>query len=303
VTSEGRRAVVPAPLATGSVVRVIAPAGPFEPPLLWRALGWLAQHYRVRYERGIFSRRGYFAGDDERRREELERALGEPEVGAIFCARGGYGSSRFVHRIDWSLLGRRPRWIVGFSDVTVLHVEAARQGVASIHGPNLTGLGRGCARTRAEMLAVLEHAERPRLLEGLQGLCSGHAEGPLFGGNLTLLHACAAADRLIVPAGAVLLVEDVGEQPYRLDRMLSSLGAAGHLARLSAVVVGELTHCDAAADGVTAADVLTELLVPLGVPVVTGMPVGHGRDNLPVVLGGHARVRAEGGRAQVELWA
>src|SRR5690606_17243325 len=133
----GEPAIVPPALRPRGVVRVVAPSGPFEPALVWRGLGWLAERYRVRFDRGIFSRRGYLAGDDARRAEELARAIVEPEVEAVFCARGGFGASRYVHRIDFSALRSAPRWVVGFSDVTAIHVECASVGVASLHAANV----------------------------------------------------------------------------------------------------------------------------------------------------------------------
>ncbi len=264
-------------------------------------MGWLSDRYQVRYDRAIFSAEGYFAGSDARRRQELEGALHEDEVAAIVCARGGYGVSRYVHRIDWSILRRAPRWLVGFSDVTALHVEAAKQAVASLHGANLTGLGRGDAKTREQLVACLEQPQAPRRWSELRvlGAESGSVRGQLFGGNLALLHACAAAGALVVPDGCVMLLEDIGERPYRLDRMLSTLLAAGHFDRVAAFLIGELCGCEPGADGVTAEEVFEQVLRPLGVPVLANAPVGHGLRNEAVVLGCQVQVkaRAHGGEA------
>lgn len=269
--------------------------------LAWVGLGWLATRYRVRFSRGLFARKGYLAGADGRRRDELAASLCDPEVRAVLAARGGYGASRFIHDLDWTAFANNPRWIVGFSDITALHAEAARHGVASIHGPNLTGLGRGDARARAAVIRALEEPSSPRAYEDLDILSPGAAEGPLFGGNLTMLHACAAAGRLLVPEGAVLLLEDVTERPYRIDRMLATLAVGGHLARASAVVLGDFTQCDPGPDRVTVDQVLAESLGALGIPVVKGVPVGHALRNDPVVLGGHARVEALGARGRILL--
>lgn len=289
---EGEPVIVPPALGPGSVVRVVAPSGPFEPALVWRGLGWLAERYRVRFDRGIFSRRGYLAGDDARRAEELARAIVEPEVEAILCARGGFGASRYVHRIDFSALRSAPRWVVGFSDVTAIHVECASAGVASLHAANVTAIGRADAATRAGLVRALEAPRRERRFDGLRRLAPGRAEGVLFGGNLALLHACAAAGRLRVPPRAVLFVEDVGERPYRIDRMVSTLVAGGHLDPIVAVVVGELVGCGPGPDGVTAEDALVEVLAPLGIPILAGLPCGHGLRNEPLVLGALAHVVA-----------
>jgi len=281
---------MPPALRPGDTVAVVAPSSPFEPTLAWVGLGWLARRYRVRFDRGLFTRHGYLAGSDDRRRRELEVALGDPDVRAIVAVRGGYGLSRFVHELDWARFAERPRWIVGFSDVTAIHVETARLGVASIHGSHVTGLGRGDARARAAMVRVLEEPDAPRAFEDLGVFRPGRARGPLVGGNLAILHACAAAGRLALPDGCVLLLEDVTERPYRVDRMLSTLEAGGHLARASAVLLGDFHQCDPGSDRVTVEEVLCERLVRLGVPVAYGFPIGHARRNDPVVLGGPARV-------------
>ena len=295
--------IVPAPLAPGSTVRIIAPASPFDLRLMWRGMGWLAERYRVRFSRRIFERCGYLAGSDDSRLAELRRALEEADVGAVFCARGGYGISRIAHRIDWNVLRRSPRWLVGFSDVTALHVEASASGVASLHASNVTGLGRGDALMRAAMVRALEHPDEARVFDDLEVVTAGDAHGQLQGGNLTLLHACAVAGRLRIADGCVLLIEDVGERPYRIDRMLTTLQVGGYLARPSAFVVGELDDCRAGADGVTTRDVIAERLGRLGVPVVTGAPVGHGLRNQPVVLGLTARVAANAAGGVVKFGA
>jgi muramoyltetrapeptide carboxypeptidase len=293
--------VFPPPLRPGDVVAAVAPSGPFEPALAWVGLGWLAERYEVRFSHGMFARTGYLAGSDERRRDELASALADPRVRAVVAARGGYGASRFAHALDWDAFARSPRWIIGFSDITALHVEAARVGVASIHGPHLTSLGRGDARARAAFVRALEEPRAPSTYDGLVAVRAGTHTGTLFGGNLALLQACAAAGRLVVPEGCVLLLEDVTEKPYRVDRMLATLEVGGYLERAGAVVLGDFTECAPGPDGITVEDVLAERLSRLGVPVVRGVPVGHGLRNDPVVLGGRARVEARGGAGCLTL--
>jgi len=250
-------------------------------------MGFLASRYRVRFSRRIFSRTGYLAGDASARGRELAEALADPDVKAIACARGGYGASQFAHGLDWGAFARAPKWIVGFSDATVLHVEAAAAGVASLHGPNLTGIGPGDARTRASWIEALEHPDAARSFD-LQVIVPGSARGVLRGGNLTLLHASAAAGRLRLGAGTLLLLEDVTERPFRIDRMLTTLREGGHLAGVVGVVLGDFTDCDPGPDGLRAEEVVTSVLAPLGVPIARGLPVGHGRRNEPIVLGAPA---------------
>ena len=284
---------LPPALRRGDLVHVVAPSSPFEPVLGWRGLAALRDRYRVRFDRGMFTRTGYLAGSDARRAGELRRALLDPEVRAIVAMRGGYGASRYADALPWEALARGPKWIVGFSDVTALHVEAARVGVASIHGPHVTALGRRSDRlARDELFATLESPAVKRSFEGLESVVPGRAEGPLFGGNLTLVHACATTGRLAPPRGAVLFLEDVTERPYRIDRMLTTLVRGGHLREVSAVVLGDFTECGPGPDRVTVGHVIRDTLGVLGVPVVAGLPCGHDRRNVPLVLGAHTLVDA-----------
>jgi muramoyltetrapeptide carboxypeptidase len=214
--------------------------------------------------------------------------MADPRVRAIVAARGGYGAMRIVDFLPWDAWAARPNWIVGFSDVTALHACAWARGVASVHGPHVTGLGRG--EGNDAFSAALESPRAPRVWAGLRVVHEGRAEGPIFGGNLALLTAMAAAGRLIVPEGCVLALEDVTEKPYRIDRMMTSLLLGGHIQRAGAIVLGAFTQCAPGPDGVAAEEVLAERA--RGVPVVAGAPFGHAARNDAFVLG--ARVTVEG---------
>jgi len=287
-----RRSVIPAPLQPGSRVRVIAPSGPFDRTLVLRGLGWLGQRYRVEFDWSIFEREGFLAGSDARRLDELNRALSDPELGAIVAARGGYGLTRIAHLAEYGALLRHPKWIVGFSDITALHVEATALGIASIHGPNAAALGRSDDWTRDRFIRALEAPEAPLDFTGLDCLVAGAVSGPLAGGNLSLLLACQATGRLHLPEGAILVVEDVTESAYRVDRMLSALLAGGALDRVAGVVVGDFTDCPDS-QRVSVQAVVRERFGSLGVPVLAGLRVGHGRYNEFVQLGALAEIDGE----------
>jgi muramoyltetrapeptide carboxypeptidase len=290
--------IVPPPLRPGDLVAVFAGSSPFDATLAFRGLAFLRGRYRVRWSRSLFERKGYLAGDDDRRLGELARALADPDVRALVAVRGGYGLPRIAPALDLAPLARDPRWIVGFSDVTALHVELARLGVASLHGPMVAALGRGDAWTRERWIRALEDPLAPLAFEGLRAWAPGRAEGPLVGGNLSLLHAAAAAGRLALPPAAVILLEDVGERPYRLDRMLTTLAQGGLFRDAAGVLVGDFTDCLPGPDGVRAEDVLRERLGGLGIPVLAGAPVGHERYNHPLVLGRRFRLDAAEGSAR-----
>jgi muramoyltetrapeptide carboxypeptidase len=276
--------IVPEALSPGARVAVIAPSSAFDRTLVFRGLGWLAERYRVEFDASLFDRSGYLAGSDARRLSELDRCLRDPGLSAIVTARGGYGLSRIVASADWAALRTAPKWLVGFSDATLLHLGALRMGVAALHAHNVGGLGRGDAKARQTWLETLEAPRRPRSFGGLSFWVPGRASGPLVGGNLTLLESAAASGWLALPPGALLMIEDVTEQAYRVDRMLSALTAAGVFDRLAGVIVGDFTDCPPSR-GVAVSEVLRERLGALRVPVAAGLRVGHGAWNEPLVFG------------------
>lgn len=291
--------VCPRPLRPGDCIHAIAPSSPFPATLGWCGLGWLASRYRVCFSRDVFRTHGYLAGTDDLRAQQLTRALQDPQARAIVAMRGGYGLHRIVGRVDWSLLAANPKWIVGFSDITALHVEAAAAGIMSMHASMLAQLGRGDAHARQRWLEALEHPEQPRCWTGLTTWKTGQAAGPLVGGNLSVLHASCVAGRWRLPEGAILFIEDVGERPYRLDRMLTTLLHGGHFDAASGVIVGQLTDCYPGADGWTAEQVVREVLGNLSVPIVAGLPAGHDLRNDPIILGAPARIIAGPSEASV----
>jgi muramoyltetrapeptide carboxypeptidase len=286
------RFVFPPEVRAGDLVAVVAPSSPFGLDDFWRGLAWLRDRYRLVARTSILSRSAYLAGDDERRTSELASAMQDPEVRAIVAARGGYGATRILDALPWDAFAASPKWIVGFSDVTALHATAWSRGIATIHGPHVTGLGHDATPwLRACFLAALERPRARRVWESLRVVRGGEARGPLVGGNLALVESMAAAGRLVVPEGAILALEDVTERPYRVDRMLTALRLGGHLARVGAMVFGGFTQCEPGADGRGIDEVLEERTRELGVPVVCDAPFGHGARNDAFVLGAQATLR------------
>lgn len=295
---------VPAPLRPGDTVAVFAGSSPFSRTLVFRGMGFLHERYRVLFRPDLFARSGYLAGSDGRRRDELDAFLRDENVRAIIAARGGYGLSRIIDDLDFRRLAGASGspsspggpWIVGFSDVTALHVEAARRGVASVHGGNVASLGLGDAAAREQWIDTLEDPLRERRLDDLDIVQSGSAQGVLFGGNLTLLHAAAAAGKLAVPEGCVLFLEDVTERPYRIDRMLTTLASGGHFRGVRGLLLGTFEGCGPGPDGVRVETILAELATRFGWPTVRSHRFGHGRYNDALVLGLPARIEADGQR-------
>ncbi len=246
----------------------------------------------------------YLAAPDAARAEEVNRALRDPEVEAIIAARGGFGASRLLPLLDADALRRRRPLLCGFSDLTALHAWANGLGVPTVHGPVVTQLSTLPPAELDSFYALLEGRALP-CLEALEPLAPGRARGPLLGGNLSLLAHLCGTPYLPALAGAILLLEEIGEQPYRLDRLLAQLELAGQLRAVAGVVVGTLLDCDAPqgpeAVSWSGRAVMLDRLRALGVPVALGAPVGHAEHNLALPLGLEATLEVEAARATLRF--
>ena len=290
----------PPRLRPGDCVRIVAASGPIFPEVLAAGAALLSARYRLAYEPDtLFAADGFLAGSDEARLGALALALQDPEAKAIVLGRGGYGLLRIVARLDPSLLRENPKPIVGFSDGTVLLAFAAQAGVVSIHGPVVTQLPRLAAQDHAVLFSLLESPEPQALLQNLSPLRPGSAEGPLLGGNLEVFSRLLGTRYLPDLDGAILFLEEVGERPYRIDRLLTHLQLAGVFERVAAVVFGDLVGCEEPSDSriasPSAAAVVEERLAHLAIPVALGAQVGHGRRNLALPYGARARLDGQAG--------
>jgi muramoyltetrapeptide carboxypeptidase len=263
------------------------------------ALAILKKHFRVRVAEDIGRATGFVAGDDQRRAEEFNAALRDPEVRCIWAARGGYGCSRMVSLLDQDAMRSDPVPIVGFSDLTVLLSWAATLGFRSIHGPVLTQLAELSEADQSWVFRMLrgERDDAP-FARGLTPTTATSAiEGVLVGGNLSLLaHLCGTPwaldfrDRLCI-------LEDVGERPYAIDRYLQQLLSqelGRSLRSASGVVLGDFTGCREASDAsLDAVQGSIRRLQAEGVPSSAGLPVGHGTQNRAFPFGARARLEGD----------
>jgi muramoyltetrapeptide carboxypeptidase len=285
----------------GARVGIAAPAGVVDPDRLEAGEQMIRRMGFEPVRRAdLTARNGYLAGDDARRAAELAELVDDPDVGAIVCARGGYGASRIVARLDAARFRAARKPLVGYSDVTTLLLWQRRQaGLMGIHGPMLERED----PLSPEVVAALSRAltgtgPAPRLTG--EPLAGGWAEGRLTGGSLSLTVASLGTPWEVDTRDAILLLEDVTEPPYRIDRMLQQLAAAGKLAAVAGVGIGSMQRCeDERYPERDVAVVLREALAPLGVPVVTGLPFGHCARNLAWPHGGRAAI--DGDRGEVEL--
>lgn len=288
-------------LRPGDAIALVSPAGPVPADKLEAAVevlkGW---GLRPRVYPHALDRHSFYAGTDADRLADLNAALADPQIRGVFCNRGGYGVQRIVEQMDFAAVRRDPKVLIGFSDITALHTALwTHAGVASVHGPVSTQLDRGESFTRsirhALMTTEVVQIEADAAEPNFSVRTGGRAQGLLLGGNLTMLSTSIGTPFMPDLRGAILLIEDVGEAAYRVDRMLTQLGNCGILQSLAGIAIGQFTEPTGAGGVVTPADVLRERLCGLGIPVLGGLPIGHGQNNIAVPLGTEATLDAERG--------
>jgi muramoyltetrapeptide carboxypeptidase len=293
------------PVGPGSRVALVAPASPFARADFEAGLAELARLDLVPvFDERVFAREEIVAGSAALRAETLREYLRRPDIDAVLAVRGGSGSAETLPRLDASEIRAARTALIGYSDVTALHIFLnCHVGLASVHGPMIEGrLAVGeAAYDRPSLLGSLSDRPMGRLEPaGLDILRPGEAAGPLYGGTLTQLAASMGTPwRFDPPAGHVLLIDEVGERPYRIRRLLTQLAQSGILARASAIVVGQLPRCDEPG-GVTARAVIADTFRDFPGPVLIGFPTGHTTTPFVTVpLGVAARVVGRGTPALV----
>jgi muramoyltetrapeptide carboxypeptidase len=288
---------VPKPLEAGAVVALVAPAGPLPKPEDLpraqenaRSLGWepiVGAHATERL--------GYLAGHDRDRLNDLNQALRDPKFDAVWILRGGYGLMRILAGIDYDALSRTPKAIIGFSDVTALHSAVQRKcRLITYHGPHAREVLTDFSRDSFQR-AVINQTDSCGAAPNAREINAGAAEGRLVGGNLSLLSSLCGTPYMPDLTDGILILEDINEPVYRIDRMLQQLKLGGVLNGCKAIVFGDCTSCPEDAGGAEAGarkfdDVLGEIAHSLGVPCLSGVPVGHIDEQWTIPLGAMAEL-------------
>lgn len=311
--------VRPRALGEGDTVGLITPATYVSDPDTLLLAGRTMAHFglRMKLGRNVRKRVGYVGGSVGERLEDLHGMFADPEVKAVFCLRGGYGSAHLLDGIDYPLVRRNPKVFMGYSDITALHLAIQKKtGMVTFHGPML--LARFTEYTqawfrkalfRSEPLGKLENppdsaALRPRNL--IRTVRPGRARGPLAGGNLSLICSLMGTPYEIDARGRILLIEDVGEEPYSLDRMLTQLRLAGKLGEAAGIIFGACQNCrprefqPSFESTLSVGEVVDSILGRLSIPVVSGLSVGHTEDQLTLPLGVMASLDADRGELTIE---
>lgn len=293
-------------LKSGDIIGIIAPATYAESSDLEGGIKTLRSYgYRVKVAPSSRATYEHFAGTDRRRAEDINDMFRDDSVKAIVCVRGGYGSARTLDRLDYKMIAKHPKPFIGFSDVTALHIALAKYaGIPTIHGAMLASFTTEkfmSDYTTQNFFSGLTNSnpigEIP-MPEGykLETVTPGHAEGVIIGGNLTVLTSLTGTPYELDGKNAILFLEEVGELPYRIDRMLNQLYQNGLLRRVNGIILGDFVGCENEdADGVndfTLDDVLKHYARISRKPVIKGIPAGHGKYNMFLPLGVHAVMNA-----------
>jgi muramoyltetrapeptide carboxypeptidase len=290
-----RTPIKPNALRPGDTVAVVAPAAAIERAHLERGVNVLASMgYRVKVSERLLARSGILAGEDRDRANELREAFADPEVKAIFSARGGYGCGRLLPLLDFKAIGAAPKIFVGFSDATfVLNAFVDLSGMVSFHGPMVAmDFAKGVSpRSLEHMQGLLTGKLDGFELEARESMHPGSAEGEVIGGCLSVVVAMLGTPYEPRFDGRILFLEDTGEKAYRIDRMLVQLRQSGALGRLAGIVFGAIRAIDGnEQENAMIARFAAEQTAGLGCPVLYGIEAGHGTENFTIPFGVRARI-------------
>ena len=280
--------ITPGYLSKGDRIAVVAPAGKIDADTIDAAC-LVIESWGLEVVRGkhLFSNHYQYSAPDNERLSDLQEALDDAGIQAVLCARGGYGAIRMIDRLDFSNFKENPKWIIGFSDITVLHAHIhANLGVETIHGTMAAGVRDG-GPARDSLRSVLFGENKPYATGTHPLSIRGRAHGRLTGGNLAILAGLLGSASDLQTDGKILFIEEVGEHLYRIDRMMWSLKRAGRLDRLAGLIAGSFTDIpDSAGDfGMDAYEIIHDHVKGYGYPVCFGFPAGHQADNRALIFG------------------
>ncbi|HEX8548397.1 MAG TPA: LD-carboxypeptidase [Cytophagaceae bacterium] len=276
-------------LKKDDVIGLIAPAKNFEASALKNGIDILEGcGLKVKLGENIFNQYGPFAGTDEERTSDLQTMLDDDEIKAIFSIRGGYGCNRIIDSINWDKFLQSPKWIVGFSDITLLHCTLHRNGIESIHGIMPLQFGQEGTQLSVDNLRkvlfgeAVEYSISPNKLNR-----HGTAQGEIIGGNLAILCSAIGTPSDFDTKGKILFIEDVGEYLYRLDRMMVQMRRANKLSNLSGLIVGHLSDMldNTVPFVMEAKEIVYDAVEDYQYPICFNFPVGHERANYPMIIG------------------
>lgn len=296
---ELRGLIRPPYLKKGDTVMILSPAGRVADPTKIDSATELANQWGlvVFYGNHLLSQEGTFAGADQERLEDLQMALDDRSVKAIWASRGGYGTVRIIDKLDFSRFVEHPKWIIGFSDVTVLHNKAHQLGIQTIHGQMPITLELENPEQKKSIRSLKRALFGKKLeysIESNESNREGESHGQLVGGNLSIVYSMLGSDTDIDMRGKVLFVEDVGEALYHIDRMMISLKRAGYFNGCRGLIVGDFKLRENSGNefGKTLEQIVLEAVGETDFPIVFDFPAGHTDDNRSLILGSYVDLKA-----------
>lgn len=290
--------IFPQPLQKGDRIRIVAPAGKVSKEKVLPGIELLQEiGYEVLIGNHVFDRYFQYAGTDHQREVDVQEALNDPLTRSIICARGGYGSVRIIEKLDFPAFMKSPKWLVGFSDVTVLHSVLNSLRVASIHGIMLGSFleNKKPLKSFHSLMDALTLGNSQADIEGNPLNRDGKCSGELVGGNISLLYSLQGTPWQLDTRGKILFLEDVSEYLYHLDRMMQNLRLSGQLKDLAGLVVGGLTEMkgNESPFGRSACEIIREAVQKYNFPVCFDFPAGHIAKNLSLILGAEYSLNVE----------
>jgi len=285
--------IQPPYLKAGDTVAIVAPSG-----ILKNREGEIQQAVSLLKSWGlaaivgkhVFNKANHFAGTDDERCEDFQKALDDPTISAIWCARGGYGTVRILDKLDYTKFKTHPKWLIGYSDITALHNQFHNQGYQSMHALMCVSLTKDLSEiqeTVTTFKSALFGNAPSYTLKGSNYNKTGETSGQLVGGNLTMLHTMLGSETSIDTSGKILFIEEIGEYKYHIDRMLQSLKRAGYFNNCKGVIVGDMSKLrkNTTLWGTSIEQLVLDALSEYDFPIAFNMPAGHEKDNRALVLG------------------
>lgn len=283
--------IIPPKIKPGSKIRIVSPAGKISEEYVRRAADWLIEHgYRVELGKHVFAQHFQFAGTDQQRLEDLQFALDDPETDLILCSRGGYVTVRIIDKLDFTRFLEKPKWLVGYSDITILHSCINNLNIATVHGvmPRYFFEENGISTESLQTLWKLISGDKAEYaIQSTQFNRTGNAEAELVGGNLSILSSLQGTKYELKTDGKILFLEDIDEFLYHTDRMIHQLKLSGKLDNLAGLILGDFTDMkdNESPFGKTVHEILLEAVDEFKYPVCFGFPAGHDKKNLALTVG------------------
>ena len=280
-------------LKPGDTVAIVAPSGILKNKFteVEQAKNLLTSWgLQVVIGKNVFNQNNHFAGTDAERADDLQKAMDDPKISAIWCARGGYGTVRILDKLNYTKFKKNPKWVIGYSDITALHNQIHNEGFESLHAMMCTSL-QDDATTIKETISTFKDALFGKPLTynllGSKYNKTGTASGPLVGGNLSILYSMLGSKTSINTSGKILFIEEIGEYEYHIDRMLQSLKRAGYFDNCKGILVGNISKVrkNTTLWGSSVEQLILDVLADYNIPIAFNMPAGHEKDNRALFFG------------------